>query len=114
MDQSLELERAVNRQRRQQQRHQWWQQVPGLYKRLQQTILAPLHQAPTTPLIVQPGDTYFLAGGAYRLRVLTGELWVPEAGIYGAGERIDLQVAAQGVMLRPATAGPIAFTISSR
>lgn len=108
MDQVLEVERTMNRQ----QRRRRWQQVTGICKHLYQAILAPFHQATTAPQIVQPDDTYFLAGGAYRLRVLTGELWIPEAGIYSAGERIDLQVAAQGVGLRPAAAQPIAFTLS--
>jgi len=114
MDQSLEMERTINRQRRQQQRRQRWQQVTKFYKRLQQALLAPFYQTATAPIIVQSGDTYFLAAGAYRLRVLTGELWIPEVGIYSAGDRVDLQVDGQGVTLRPATAEPIAFTLSPR
>jgi len=107
MNQSLQLERAANEQRRRQR----WQQVAGICKRLQQALLAPLRQAPTTPLIVQPGDVYLLAAGTYRLRVLTGELWIPEVGILGGGDRIDLQVNGQGVMLRPAAAYPAVFTL---
>lgn len=110
MDQGLEAGRTMNRPRRQ---HQRWQQVIGHYRRLQQALLAPLRRTPTTPLIVQPGDAYFLAAGTHRLRMLNGELWIPEVGIYGAGDRIDLQVDGQGVMLRPAAAHPAVFTLCS-
>ncbi|MEZ4734660.1 MAG: hypothetical protein R3E79_46810 [Caldilineaceae bacterium] len=69
MDQGLEAGRTMNRPRRQ---HQRWQQVIGHYRRLQQALLAPLRRTPTTPLIVQPGDAYFLAAGTHRLRMLNG------------------------------------------
>ena len=113
MDQGLEAEQTMNRPRRQHQRRQRWQQVIGGYGRLQQALLAPLHRTPTTPLIVQPGGAYFLAAGTHRLRVLTGELWIPEVGIFGGGDRIDLRVDGQGVMLRPAAAHPAVFTLGS-
>ena len=110
MDQGLEAQRTMNRPRHQ---HQQWQQVIGHYRRLQQVLLAPLRRTPTTPLIVQPGGAYFLAAGTHRLRVLTGELWIPEVGIFGGGDRIDLRVDGQGVMLRPAAAHPAVFTLGS-
>ena len=113
MDQGLEAEQTMNRPRRQHQRRQRWQQATDICKRLQRAILALFHHTPTTPLIVQSGDAYFLAGGAYRLRVLTGELWIPEVGIFGGGDRIDLRVDGQGVMLRPAAAHPAVFTLGS-
>lgn len=113
MNQVLEVERTMNRQRSQQQRQQRWQQVTEFFKRLQQILLAPLDQTATAPIIVQSGDTYFLATGTYRLCVLTGELWIPEAGIYSAGEYINLQVDAQGVTLHPAAAQAAAFTLCS-
>ena len=74
------------------------------------------HQAseatvPTEQIIVQPGDTYFLAAGAYQLHVLTGNLWLPEHGILAAGAQRDLRVDWRGVELRPATARPVVFTL---
>ena len=60
--------------------------------------LSRLTQPTTTPtvpveqVIVQPGDAYFLAAGAYRVRVLTGQLWLPEHGILAAGAQRHLRV----------------------
>lgn len=62
-------------------------------------------------IIVQPGDTYFLAAGAYQLRVLTGHLWLPEHGILAPGAQRDLRVDWRGVEIRPATARPVVFTV---
>ena len=62
-------------------------------------------------VIVQPGDSYFFAAGDYRLRVLTGQLWLPEHGILVAGAQVTLRVDECGVASRPATARPVVFTL---
>ena len=62
-------------------------------------------------IIVQPGDSYFLAAGAYQVRVLTGRLWLPEQGILTAGAQVELCADWRGVELRPATARPVVFTV---
>ncbi|MFN8491592.1 MAG: hypothetical protein U0350_28600 [Caldilineaceae bacterium] len=68
--------------------------------------------APAEQIIVQPGDTYFLAAGAYQLRVLTGHLWLPEHGLLAAGTQRNLRVDWRGLELRPAAAHPVVFTLS--
>lgn len=88
-----------------QQMNQW---LPALSRLTQPTQAA---TAPTQQIIVQPGDTYFLAAGAYRIRVLTGQLWVPEHGILAAGAQRDLRVDWRGLELRPATRHPMVFTL---
>ena len=77
------------------------------------------HQAstpasPTIQLIVQPGDAYFLAAGVYRLRVLAGQLWLPEQGILMEGAQRELRVDWRGVELRPAGGGPVVVTVSAQ
>lgn len=67
--------------------------------------------APAEQIIVQPDDGYFLAAGAYQLRVLTGHLWLPDHGILAPGAQRDLRVDWRGVEIRPATARPVVFTV---
>ena len=72
---------------------------------------APAQPAASEQVIVQPGDSYFFDAGAYRLRVLTGDLWLPEHGILRAGAQLALCVEEGGVESRPATAYPVVFIV---
>ena len=73
--------------------------------------VAPTQSMPSEQLIVQPGDSYFFAAGLYQVRVLTGQLWLPEHGILTAGAQVALRVEDDGVAARPATAHPVVFTV---
>lgn len=88
-----------------QQMNQW---LPALSRLTQPTHAA---TAPAEQIILQPGDTYFLAAGVYRVRVLTGQLWLPEHGILTAGAQRDLRVEWRGLELQPAVARPVVFTL---
>jgi hypothetical protein len=90
-----------------QQVKQW---LPTWGRLIQRAVVVPVN-TPTLQVILQPGDTYFVKAGTYRLRVLTGELWIPEKGIFGEGDRIDLRPDGQGLTLRPAVAHPAVFTL---
>lgn len=81
--------------------------------RLAQWIVTAPAKNPATQVILQPGDTYFVKAGIYRLRVLTGQLWIPEQGIFADGDRIHLPVDGQGVTLRTAAAQPAVFTLTA-
>lgn len=92
-----------------QQVKQW---LPTWGRLIQWAAVAPVN-TPTLQVILQPGDTYFVKAGDYRLRVLTGQLWIPEQGIFADGDRINLPVDGQGVMLRTAAAHPAVFTLTA-
>ncbi len=95
-----------------QQINQW---LPALSRPTQSMdIPTTAEQAAVEQVIVQPGDTYFLAAGTYRLHVLTGQLWLPEQDIFGAGAQCELRVDWRGLELRPATARPVVFTLRAQ
>ena len=83
------------------------------WHRLTQSIVTAPAKHPATQVILQPGDTYFMKAGVYRLRVLTGQLWIPEQGIFADGDRLNLPVDGQGVTLRAATAHPAVVTLTA-
>ena len=70
--------------------------LPNLIDTLRQLIPA---TAPTEVrhLHLQPGDVYHLDAGIYRLRLLAGSVWVPEVGIFEAGDPLQLTPGAQGL-----------------
>ena len=72
-----------------QQVNQWF--VPSVrHSQTTAESAAPAQPAASEQVIVQPGDSYFFDAGTYRLRVLTGALWLPEHGILTAGEQLAL------------------------
>lgn len=83
----------------------------AIWSRLTQWAVTAPVKRPAAQVILQPGDTYFVKAGSYRLRVLTGQLWIPEEGIFAGGDCIDLRVDGQGVTLHLAAAHPTVFTL---
>lgn len=90
-----------------QQVHSW---LPTL-GRFSQAAAEPTVDAPLRQLLLQPGDFYFLDEGSYRLRVLAGQLWIPEQGIFAAGELVQLFSDQQGLALRTADDRPAVFVV---
>lgn len=72
--------------------------------------------APTTvqQLCLQPADQYHLDAGVYRLRVLAGSVWVPEMGIFAAGQQLVLTPDASGLAIHAYSQHPAVFTLRSR
>ena len=76
--------------------HHW---LPNLIDKLRQWLPS------TAPMVarqiqLQPSDFYYLDAGTYRLRVLAGSVWVPEVGIFAAGEQAQLTPVPQGLPLQ--------------
>lgn len=72
--------------------------LPNVSQQVRQwlrTLLPP----PTQPVQLQPGDAYVLDAGHYHLCVQAGSVWVPEVGIFSAGERMTLTVDAAGLAI---------------
>jgi hypothetical protein len=90
-----------------QQVHSW---LPAL-GRLSPQAVEPAGDAPIHQLLLQPGDFYFLDEGSYRLRVLAGQLWIPQQGIFAAGELVHLLPDRAGLSLRTADDRPAAFWV---
>jgi hypothetical protein len=76
--------------------HHW---LPNLIDTLRRWLPT---AAPTEvrQLQLQPGNFYYLDAGAYRLRVLAGNVWVPEVGIFAAGDQIQLTPGPQGLPIQ--------------
>jgi hypothetical protein len=79
--------------------------------RASQDAAEPTSTAVTRQLQLQPGDFYFLDAGSYQVRVLAGEIWIPEHGIFAAGEQVHLLPDRQGLSLRTADDRPAVFTV---
>lgn len=62
---------------------------------------------------LQPGDVYYLGVGAYRLRVLVGSVWVPEVGIFAAGQQATLTSGTQGLSIQAFPRQPVVFELQT-
>ena len=67
--------------------------------------------APAPHILLQPGDSYHLAAGSYRLRVLAGTIWVPGMDLFDAGEQVTLTVEAAGLALQSYAQQAAVFTV---
>lgn len=85
-----------------------WLPNVGAWVRQWLTALIP---AAIDPVQVQPGDVYHLAAGSYRLQVLTGSVWLPEVGIFTAGQSLTVTVDAVGLAIHTYGQQPVVLMV---
>ena len=66
---------------------------------------------PAQQVQLQPGDAYYLEAGNYHLRVQAGNVWVPEVGIFSAGEQVTLTVDATGLAIHSYAQQPAVLAV---
>lgn len=68
---------------------------------------------PAQQIQLPAAERYHLAAGSYRLRVLTGSVWLPEIGIFHAGEQVRLTVDAAGLAIHGYAQQPAVLAVHS-